>query len=96
MSNEHAPIPLFDALEYLESTLNDQIKQIQSRLPEDIPANEVASDYQHTCQFLHAYRGSAETFKSYRREIERLLQWSWFIHKKSLKELRRSDIEDIS
>jgi site-specific recombinase XerD len=55
--------------------------------------NEVASDYQYTCQFLRAYRGSAETFKSYRREIERLLQWSWFIHKKTLKTLRRNDLE---
>lgn len=93
MSNEQSPIPLFDALEYLELTLDDQITQIQARLPADISANEAASDYRHTCQFLHAYRGSAETFKSYRREIERLLQWSWFIHKKTLKALRRSDIE---
>jgi site-specific recombinase XerD len=93
MSNENSPIPLFDALEYLESSLDDQIIQIQSRLPADISANEVASDFKHTCQFLRAYRGSAETFKSYRREIERLLQWSWFIHKKTLKTLRRSDLE---
>ena len=93
MSNERSPIPLFDALAYLELTLDKQIEQIQSRLPADISATEVASDYRHTCQFLHAYRGSAETFKSYRREIERLLQWSWFIHKKTLKALRRSDLE---
>lgn len=93
MNNEYTPIPLFDALEYLELSIDKQITQIQSRLPADIPANEVASDYRHTCQFLRAYRGSAETFKSYRREIERLLQWSWFIHKKTLKTLRRSDLE---
>lgn len=93
MSNEYSPIALFDALEYLELSQDAQITQLQSRLPTDIPANEVASDYRHTCQFLRAYRGSAETFKSYRREIERLLQWSWFIHKKTLKALRRSDLE---
>lgn len=93
MSDEHAPIPLFDALEYLESPLDNQITPIQARLPADIPENDVASDYQHTCQFLRAYRGSAETFKSYRREVERLLQWSWFIHKKTLKTLRRNDLE---
>lgn len=93
MSNEHSPIPLFDGLEYLELSLDSKIDHIRSRLPADIPANEVASDYRHTCQFLRAYRGSAETFKSYRREIERLLQWSWFIHKKTLKALRRNDLE---
>lgn len=93
MSNDYTPIPLFDALDHLESSLDKQISQIQSRLPEGIPAHEVAADYKHTCEFLHAYRGSAETFKSYRREIERLLQWSWFVHKKTLKNLRRSDIE---
>ncbi len=94
MNNKNAPIPLFDSLEYLlESLLDKQIAYIQSRLPEGIDANEVASDYKHTCQFLRAYRGSAETFKSYRRETERLLQWSWFVHKKTLKMLRRSDFE---
>lgn len=93
MSNEYSPIPLFDGLEYLELSLDSKIDHIRSRLPSDIPANDVASDYRHTCQFLRAYRGSAETFKSYRREIERLLQWSWFIHKKTLKALRRSDLE---
>ncbi len=93
MNNEYTPIPLFDGIEYLKSSLDEQTKQIHSRLPADISANEVASDYQHTCQFLCAYRGSAETFKSYRREIERLLQWSWFIHKKTLKALRRGDLE---
>lgn len=93
MSNEHAPIPLFDTLEHLHSSLDAKIIYIQSRLPEAISVDDVAADYRHTCQFLHAYRGSAETFKSYRREIERLLQWSWFIHQKTLKSLRRSDLE---
>ena len=57
-----------------------------------LPTRFIA-DYKHTCNFLHAYRGSAETFKSYRREIERLLQWSWFLRAKPLKELRRNDLE---
>lgn len=92
MSYEYKPIPLFDALEYLDKSFDDQIALIQSRLT-DLDVNEVQVDYKKTCDFLHAYRGSAETFKSYRREIERLLQWSWFLHKKTLKHLRRKDLE---
>lgn len=93
MALEITPIPLFDTLEHLELSFDIQIAQIKSRLPAEIAAKEVHGDYQHTCNFLHAYRGSAETFKSYRREIERLLQWSWFLRKKPLKELRRNDLE---
>lgn len=93
MTHKYIPIPLFDSLEYLDSMLETQLSRIQSLLPTTISANNVTADYKHTCSFLQAYRGSAETFKSYRREIERLLQWSWFIQAKSLKDLRRNDIE---
>lgn len=93
MAYEHTPIPLFDALEHLEASLNIQISPVQAKLANDICVDNVASDYRHACHFLHAYRGSAETFKSYRREIERLLQWSWFLRAKPLKDLRRTDLE---
>jgi len=94
MTLKSIPIPLFDTLEHLElSSYHIAEKNIKSRLPVEISINDVQKDYQQACQFLHAYRGSMETFKSYRREIERLLQWAWFIHKKPLKELRRNDLE---
>lgn len=93
MALEYTPIPLFDTLEHLELSFDTQLTHIKSRLPADIAINEVHADYQQTCNFLHAYRGSAETFKSYRRETERLLQWTWFIRIKSLKDLRRNDLE---
>jgi site-specific recombinase XerD len=93
MAIDYIPTPLFDALEYLESSLKTQLALIKPQLSNDISANNIETDYQHTCRFLQAYRGSAETFKSYRRETERLLQWSWFIRMKSLKDLRRSDLE---
>jgi site-specific recombinase XerD len=93
MAYEYTPIPLFDALEHLESSFDIQAAHIKSRLPPDIAPNEVHADYKHTCNFLLAYRGSAETFKSYRRETERLLQWSWFVRAKPLKDLRRNDLE---
>lgn len=93
MAHDYTPIPLFDNLEHLESSFDSQISLVSSRLSSQLSAKEVYSDYKHSCSFLQAYRGSAETFKSYRREIERLLQWAWFIQVKSLKELRRNDIE---
>jgi site-specific recombinase XerD len=51
-------------------------------------------DTKQAQMFLRSYRGSAGTFNSYRRELERLLQWSSLISKKSLKDIKRNDIED--
>ncbi len=93
MDKKHTPIPLFDTLDYLDASFDAQMPRVKSELPHGIVIDDVLTDYKHTYHFLHAYRGSAETFKSYRREIERLLQWSWFLRAKSLKDLRRSDIE---
>src|SRR5207253_560728 len=38
---------------------------------------------------------SQDTFNGYRRELERLLQWSWLVQKKSILSLKRADIEDF-
>jgi site-specific recombinase XerD len=48
----------------------------------------------HSFSFLVAYNGSTATFNSYRREVERLLQWSYLIRGSGLTELRRVDLED--
>lgn len=93
MANHYIPIPLFDSLEHLDSTFDLQINVIKKRLADSNSIKDVIADYKQSCHFLHAYRGSAETFKSYRREIERLLQWTWFLRNKHLKELRRTDLE---
>ena len=50
-------------------------------------------DYPRARAFLLAYKNNKETFKAYRREIERFLQWSWLIQQKSALRLRREDIE---
>ena len=52
-----------------------------------------AQDYELSLTFLYSYRGSRDTFASYRREVERLLQWCWFINTCSLTQLKRADIE---
>lgn len=51
------------------------------------------NDFKFASEFLYSYRGSDATFNSYRRELERLLHWSWMTQSKSIKELKRSDIE---
>jgi site-specific recombinase XerD len=52
-------------------------------------------EYQKAIHFLKSYRGSQGTFNSYRREIERLLQWSWLIAEKPVKDLKRENIESF-
>lgn len=51
------------------------------------------NDYKFALQFLHTYRGSMDTFTSYRRDIERLLQWSWFVKQQSCLTHTRDDME---
>jgi len=52
-------------------------------------------DYMLALAYLKSYQGSRGTFNSYRREIEKLLQWSWHVANKTLKDLRREDIESF-
>jgi site-specific recombinase XerD len=80
------PNPLFDDIASLQQ---------QAALPTTLAQyhQHMQSDYVFAGQFLYSYRGSQATFNAYRREIERLLQWTWLIAKKSLVTLTRADIE---
>jgi site-specific recombinase XerD len=80
------PIPLFDTLENLNHT--------STQLPELIEGN-AKQDYQHAVNFLYNYRGSLATYNSYRRELERLLQWCWYVQEKSINTLNRMDFEQF-
>lgn len=53
----------------------------------------VYKDYQLAINFLYSYRGSQDTFVAYRRDLERFLQWSWFVRQQSILKHRREDIE---
>lgn len=77
------PLPLFDSLEQIDST------PVTFALNQNVNSE----DFSYTRAFLKCYRGSQGTFNSYRREVERLLQWSSLIAHKCLKNLNRSDIE---
>jgi site-specific recombinase XerD len=59
------------------------------------PLEGAEQDYVSTLQFLKSYDGSTATFNAYRRELERLLQWSWHIRQTSIHRLTREDIVDF-
>lgn len=81
---QSGPTPLFDTLENLHI----------STQPPSIP-DAYKNDFHHALSFLHSYRGSEATFNSYRREVERLLHWSWNIVQKPLNQIKRNDFESF-
>jgi site-specific recombinase XerD len=52
-------------------------------------------DLKHARIFLVAYSGSKDTFVAYRRDIERLLLWLWFVRRSTLKKMTREDVSQF-
>ncbi|CEG59298.1 tyrosine-type recombinase/integrase [Legionella fallonii] len=78
------PTPLIDTCQHLKE--KDWTKYIApSFAPYDLG---LCLDY------LKQYENNNTTFESYRREVERLIQWAWLIEQKSLLDLKRQDIEN--
>ena len=71
---QYIPRALFDSL----ASWSTQYRQGTHNVP-------YADDYQHAKAFIYSYRSSLPTFNAYRREIERFLQWTWYIAKNRLK-----------
>lgn len=83
--NAKAILPIFDQAEYLE---------FNTALPLHLKAHQdFEQDYLGAHAFLYAYKDNKATFNAYRREVERLLHWSWQKAQKSIFELRRPEIE---
>lgn len=76
-------LPLFDNLSHLHKNEEHAI----------IPDMRFFNDFKYTLNFLKSYTGSQGTFNSYRREAERLLQWTWLIKEATLEQLKREDLE---
>lgn len=76
-------LPIFDSLNYLNKNQENAV----------LPDSRFQNDFNYTLNFLKSYTGSLGTFNSYRREAERLLQWSWHIKNTTVDELKREDIE---
>lgn len=77
------PIPFFDGLQQMLSN-----KGYEPKLKKAFQ-----EDYERAKNFLLSYRGSIDTFNSYRRDIERFLQWCQLIENKTVKQIRRDELE---
>jgi hypothetical protein len=86
------PVPFFDTLQELANPFRQRVQSVAHLQLESEPPHAV-DDYQFASEFLYSYRGSPDTFSTYRREIEHFLHWSWLVAKKSLRDIRREDIE---
>lgn len=86
-----SPPAVFDTLEAMPNPFKHPLTAL-SHFPGDCPADAL-SDYQFASEFLYTYRGSPDTFSTYRREIEHFLHWSWLVAKKALPQVVREDIE---
>ena len=85
---------VFDNLDYMDNPF--QLKKFETTNLFNNKSLKVTNseiDYEYAWKFLYSYNGSTATFNSYRREIERILLWSWHIHKTSILNLKREDIE---
>ncbi|MFN3233843.1 MAG: tyrosine-type recombinase/integrase [Gammaproteobacteria bacterium] len=60
------------------------------------PPSYAVRDYQWALTFLYSYRGSKDTFGAYRRELERFLQWSWFVKNQPVLKHKRQNIEEFA
>lgn len=92
MSFSSPPIPLFDTLEEMANPFKHPAREVPAPAELRLPDSAVA-DYQYACEFIYSYRGSPDTFSTYRREIEHFLQWLWLVAKKSITQVTRDDIE---
>ncbi|MDF1765636.1 MAG: tyrosine-type recombinase/integrase [Gammaproteobacteria bacterium] len=92
-STPKPPPAFFDTLDEMPNPFKHRVTSV-SNLVASSPANAV-SDYQLASEFIYSYRGSNDTFSTYRREIEHFLHWCWIIRGKSLDEVGREHIEEF-
>lgn len=91
MTKATVPTPLFDTLEEMPNPFRHPRSSLFGLL--ESPPDSALSDYQYAAEFLYSYRGSPDTFSTYRREIEHFLQWCWLIARKAVPDIQREDIE---
>tara|TARA_B100001989_G_C24550555_1_gene474242 strand:+ start:388 stop:1629 length:1242 start_codon:yes stop_codon:yes gene_type:complete len=85
------PQPLFDNLQWFSP--NEYHPCVRDYLS-TIAIPGILDEYHHALRFLYSYRGSYDTFNSYRREIERLCQWCWLIKQSLIRDIDRHAIEE--
>jgi len=89
----YPPKPIIDGLSYIGNPFKCQYFDPSSRIETEVQG--AAIDLEYTLKFLYSYNGSTATYNSYRREIERLLQWAWRVEETSVLTLKREHIEEF-
>ena len=92
MSDIKSPVAFFDTLEQTRNPFKYPVRSLDHLL--DDVSEDALADYQCAGEFIYSYRGSADTYSTYRREIEHFLHWCWLVAKKSLNQIVREDMED--
>lgn len=85
-----APIPIFDNINQIDPGTPPYSLD---KLDCSIDSGVLVEDARQVARFLLSYDGSTATFNAYRRDIERLCQWSWLINECSICKLSRDEIE---
>ncbi len=91
MSIHNPPEAFFDTLEEMPNPFKHPAQSVDHLLTK--PIEGALADFRLGSEFLYSYRGSPDTFSTYRRELEHFLQWSWLISKKNLQLIQREDLE---
>ncbi len=88
-----APAPIIDNIGQIGNPFKQKSFSAASYAAGKIQGADI--DLEYALKFLYSYNGSTATYNSYRREIERLLQWCWRIEGVSVLNLRRENIEEF-
>ena len=91
MSKNDPPFAFFDTLEKMANPFKKAV-QLPPKMGDTLPSGSL-QDYQEASEFIYSYRGSPDTFNTYRREVEHFLHWCFIIINKSLNQIVREDIE---
>jgi site-specific recombinase XerD len=91
MSKSKSPKALFDTLEEMPNPFKHPAPTVDHLL--EAPIEHALEEYRLANEFLYSYRGSPDTFSTYRRELEHFIQWCWLIAKTPIKGAQRDSIE---
>ncbi|TNF65755.1 MAG: hypothetical protein EP298_11015 [Gammaproteobacteria bacterium] len=81
--------PIFDSAKYVDTYDINHFELYKKNYYPQMNINDAF----HGLLFLKKYIVKEGTYNSYRREIERLMHWSWLIAKKSINQLNANDIK---
>ncbi len=93
-------VPLFGTIDTI-NTPNDFVNKLLLTLSRKNGMADILAEYEECCQFLYATvigasgSGGARknnSFKSYRSEVNKFLNWAWFIKKQPITSFKRSDL----